>query len=306
MIEDPFVKEFHGMGADHILDIGTGIDLEGHKVLVLISPVQSTKNDDEKLLCSKAIDVFIGMREDGKTGLKFTLTDEKYSEFFDSFCDDILSSSSQLKDESKGISFIATRYSYWMNFFSRNPQDKLSSFQIKGLIGELLVLRHLAEDKGYEYALNAWIGSDATPQDFVLESSWIEVKTVSRKNKKRISVSSIEQLDSKLDGLLSVVDLEKTSSLNKMGITLNSLVEQIETCLDDLILNDIFWRKLSSVGYCKLSCYDNEFFVFEGCDEYYVGQSFPCLRRSDIKYQQITKASYELDLSGEKLFNSWG
>lgn len=299
-----FFNDFRRVSAEHILDLSIGTDARGNQAMLLVSSSKPTKLDMEKLYSTYAIDIAMGYREDGKSTLMFSLIDKNFKEYFDSFCKDIISSSSGLKCEAEGFSYIASRYAYWMRFFSKEKSGRLSDSQIKGLIGELLVLIHEGNDAGIETSLYAWIGTEASPQDFVFKENWIEVKTTSRKNK-TIQISSIEQLDSETPGVLAVVKLEKTSSVNENGISLNKLVDEIRKRLGDISLEMLFMKKLTSLGYCSLPYYDNECFLFLGCDEYYVDEEFPCLRRKDIRYNEITDAAYGLDITKLPIAETW-
>lgn len=297
-------NNFRRVSAEHILDLSIGTDARGNQAMLLVSSIKPTKLDMDKLYSTYAIDISVGYRDDGKSTLLFSLLDKNFREYFDSFCKDIISSSAGLKCESEGFSYIASRYAYWMRFFSKEKSGRLSDSQIKGLIGELLVLVHKGNETGMDTALYAWIGTDATPQDFVFKDKWIEVKTTSRKNK-TIQISSIEQLDSEMPGALAVVKLEKTSSVNEKGLSLNKLVDEIRRRLDDISLEMLFMKKLTSLGYCSLPYYENECFLFYGCDEYFVDEDFPCLRRRDIKYNEITDASYGLDITKLPIAETW-
>lgn len=67
---------------------------------------------------------------------------------------------------------------------------------------------YMIPDRGIDVALNSWMGPEKTHKDFSDQQDWFEVKTISF-GKECVRISSIEQLDSDIDGTLVVYELEK-------------------------------------------------------------------------------------------------
>ena len=71
--------------------------------------------------------------------------------------------------------------------------------------------------------MESWMGPLLGHKDFEIDDTWYEVKSVNE-NAIQVTISSLEQLESDVNGYLVVVRLEDTSSVSGCSINLNEVV----------------------------------------------------------------------------------
>lgn len=276
---------------EYLVNVFLGYNEDGKMSMVItengsISSVKSTK----------IINVSMKRREDGKIALAFDLLDEAYKSMYLVFCKDIILFCEKAGAQT-AISNALKRWKYWMNMFGRKQNNVLDKQSIKGLIGELLELRnHLIPEYGKEISIKAWMGPLAGHKDFELSSTWYEVKSISEGGYE-IIISSLEQLDSEIDGHLAVVCLDETSPVNRESITLNSIVMSIVDQIEDPDMLDLFRIKLDNMGYMFNDQYDAFAFLYKGTKYYHVKDGFPRILRKNVA-SAIRSAKYTILLNG--------
>ena len=271
------------------------------KILILQTQIKPTIPDKS----SKGITVKV-FSQPGKDRwiLAFILNDNKYSEMFDHFCDDVVNSSRKQTPES-GPDFAYNRFNYWTRMF-RPDRNQLSEESIRGLIGELVVLRDIMIPKyGEEKALIAWMNRKHGKQDFTLDDHWYEVKTI-LEGVCSVTITSLEQLDRNDAGSIIVVQLRKANIECKGNLSLNSIIDLIDNSLQGSRSKDILYTTLDEIGYSIDSSYDDYCFDCISKTEYAVGGNFPRIRKSQLM-PGIISGSYDisLDFISEYRVNSW-
>lgn len=212
---------------------------------------------------------------------------------FRRICEDLLSSVQDVCDENVAYKTLVARYHAWKKLFKPN-RTNLSEFEIQGLIGELLFMRDYAIPQwGIDAALESWTGPEKTHKDFSIGNEWYEIKTITT-GKDTVRISSIEQLDSDLDGVLCIYSLEKMSASFK-GIKLNALVKELCSNIS-LYHKDLLLNKLELYGYDFDSDIDKYVYALTDKSSYSVTTEFPRLERSRVPLQ-ISKALYDIVIS---------
>lgn len=89
------------------------------------------------------------------------------------------------------------------NLLHDAESQEVTTQQIVGLIGELVVLRSLARLSSK--ALEAWVGPHEQRHDFRRREHAIEVKTTARADATSVTISSVEQLSEPVGGTLALV-----------------------------------------------------------------------------------------------------
>ena len=276
---------------DYNVNIYLGYNDNGNMSMVL-----TEHGKIEKVKPSKMIDVTFGRRNDGKVALSFDLLDNSYESMFLIFCKDII-----VVCENAGrdmaISNALVRWKYWKELFGRKSSQILGKNEIKGLIGELIVLRdYFAPVYGMKDAIKAWMGPLFGHKDFEISSTWYEVKTI-YDGGSQISISSLEQLDSDYDGHLHVVLLEDSSPVSKLSFNLNELVIQITNEIEDPEDLNAFRLRLENMGYEPNESYANYCFIYKGSKIYSVNSKFPRLTRREV-HKSIGNVTYTILLNG--------
>ncbi len=225
----------------------------------------------------------------------FSFNSEENNSLFYHFCEDIITETEKFTGENdNGYMEIINRYNQWKKMFTGNKKI-LSENEVIGLIGELMFLKEfIFKNYNITDGLNGWSGPEPTHKDFSIKNEWYEIKAIST-FKNTITISSLEQLDSELDGHLVVYQFEKMSS-SFNGVTLNNLILEITNELQYEIEKDIFFEKLKQVGYSYNEIYDNYVYNFVERDSYLVDKNFPRIKMIDLP-KEIIKVQYELSLS---------
>lgn len=240
------------------------------------------------------------------SGIVFYLKEQEMFDTFCVFCTDIIESTNTTKDESLGYRILINRYFSWRKMFQGKP-TKLKEQDIMGLIGELLFLRdYMIPTFGEDNALLSWSGTELTHKDFSLKDTWFEVKAIST-GKSSVKISSLEQLQSQIEGELVVFHLEKMSPVYQ-GVTLNRLANGILGTLSNDFNRDCFLNKLADNRFDFDNAYDE--FVYEVTlgERYQVTASFPKLTTFDVN-EAICKVQYEIlltEIQGYKIDWKYG
>lgn len=277
--------------ANHPIPLYVGKDENGFYAMEYVGDFVVNK----KIKSSAVISVNHYKTPTGEKSIVFSLVDNRWMNQFVTFCNDVCKQTEHLqKNSSKGYEAVCNAYFVWQKMF-KGQNNILGESEIKGLIGELLYLKeNIIPKYGQTRAIEAWSGTDKTKKDFSIDNTWYEIKTVDV-GKPTVKITSIEQLDSSLDGTLAVFHVEKMApSFN--GINLNDLVISIITLLTSLQDKDELISKLNKAGYSPNCDYDEYVYTIKGMSEYNVIKSFPRLMRSSVPLA-VASASYELLLS---------
>lgn len=229
---------------------------------------------------------------------QFILSLEKHvdRDLFLVLCESLIKSLYDEQNSAVGLSIALNHLKRWKLFLSGKKKRVLSSEEIRGLFGELTFLKllyqkHLHKDE----ALEAWCGPDRTNQDFIYDDLAVEIKTLSGKERKRVNISSEDQLESTKKFLyLSIYHLN-TSSGSDLGKTLNELVTEIESDIEDLETSENFTKKLLDYGYIPIDHYDKPKFTVTGTQTYHVRDEFPRMTRSGLE-TGICQVSYKIEI----------
>lgn len=277
----------------HLLDLYVGIDDTARWTLLLISEYPPIK-----VVSSRMILVKCGRRFDKKWSLSFSLIDDSYRDMFVLFCEDIVSSSACIASKEKAARFVGKRYKEWREMLANARVDLLSPEEIKGLLGEMYFLKSfLCAQYGAQKAALSWTGPRHLPQDYIIDDTWYEVKTVSS-SRTEVIISSIEQLDCVNPGELVVIRADKTSVTSANAVNLNKLYKELLAILPDDDTRERFSTMLLHYGYYPRTEYEDEGYIFEikATARYAVSAAFPCIRRKDLP-ESITEAKYSLSLA---------
>ena len=227
--------------------------------------------------------------------LRFSLDNGELLEYFCIFCQDLLESTKAIIDDETAYKTLRARYFSWRQLF-KPDKGKLTETEIMGLIGELLFLQsRLFPEKGIDKAIESWTGIEKAHKDFSFDDVWYEIKTINF-GKESVRISSIEQLDSDVDGHLAVYTLEKMSS-SFNGIKLNELVTNIISQLENATQKELFMDKLNLYGFDFSPEYDQWVFSLRDFSVYSVAvNAFPRISRKMIP-EAVTKVTYEILLN---------
>ena len=284
---------YQRVNSTHLLELYVGNDDTARWTLLLISEYPPMKVASSRMILVKS-----GRRSDKKWSLSFSLVDDSYRDMFVLFCEDIIASSACISNKEKATRFVGKRYKEWREMLANAHDSLLSPEEIKGLLGEMYFLKvFLCTRYGAKEAALSWTGPRHLPQDYIIDDTWYEVKTVSS-SRAEVTISSIEQLDCVKPGELVVIRADKTSVTNTDAVNLNTLYRELLAMLSDDDAREQFSTMLLHYGYYPRPEYEEEEYTFEikATTRYAVSTDFPCIRRTNLP-ESITEAKYSLSLA---------
>lgn len=282
---------YQRIDSDYKVNIFLGYNDDGKMSMIL-----TEEGKVERVKSSKLIDVQMKRREDRKLALSFDLLDQAYSSMFTVFCKDMIVVCENAGKD-MAISSALVRWKYWKELFGRKRSQLLDRQEIKGLMGELYELQHRMIPKyGYQTAIKSWMGPMRGHKDFEIGRTWFEVKTVND-GAVQLIVSSLEQLESEVEGHLIVVRMDEASEKNSNALNLNQMVIEIMDLIEDPETFEEFRIKLNNIGYSVETEYDAFNFSIKGSEMYIVNESFPRLRRKDMN-EAIGNVKYSILIAG--------
>jgi hypothetical protein len=293
--ENPVTSGFRSLRitADCICELYLGLSKEGTRCLILALPVN--KQLDFKGIQKENLSIEY-FREQNLIVLQ--LTDNDFTDLFD---DLILSLYHGIKNISQvdeySNHFIEAFYR-WGEFFEDRKSDLLSEEAIKGIIGELLILKLLItspESPEINSLLNAWTGPYDKANDFEMENKNLEVKTKSPSGVD-VKISSEFQLEVPPGKGLELFVVSLLSDFNN-GIHIRDLILEIKKLVQEFSGdNTVLWKALSqkNITSKNVSQYDRYRFkpvnwIAYNC----INENFPKLNRSNIP-QEISVLNYNL------------
>jgi len=287
-------RTYRRIDPEYNVDIFLGYNENGQMSMVIAEP-----GKELSIRSSKLINASLKRREDGKLSLSFDLVDESYKTMFMLFCRDIIGVCEKA-GSNMAINRASMRWKYWRNLFGFRKPSILDEMSIKGLIGELLLLKDFfIANYDQERGVKSWMGPLLGHKDFEIDDTWYEIKSVNE-GALQVMISSLEQLDSDVDGHLVVVSLEKTSPENGLSINVNDLVLQISNMIEDPDVMNLFMERLGNMGFAFDEEYNNYNYIHKGTEFFSVCDEFPRLKRRDlptaignIKYTLVINAISE-------------
>lgn len=241
--------------------------------------------------------IAIDLRNSGTcTRQRFILTLARHidSDLFHSLCKTLIRSLKDTTDSTTALSVAFAHLKRWKLFLAGRNARLLSHEEIRGLFGELHILRILYQNTLTQAsAVDAWCGPDGSHQDFIFGNRAIEVKSLSGRERNTVRISSEDQLETLTDELFLVTLRLSDMPDAQHALSLNGYVALIENELMDAEAIEQFADKLASMSYVPLAEYDVPRFVVSNLQGYRVNDTFPRLVRSELP-QGVAKVAYDL------------
>jgi hypothetical protein len=281
------------IATDCICELYFGVSKEGKRCLILSLP--SNKHLDFKGIQKENLSIEY-FRE--KSLIVLQLSDSDFNDLFDDLILSLYHGIKSIRPVDEYSNHFIQAFYRWSEFFEDKKSDLLSEEVIKGIMGELLVLKLLiAEPERPEvnFLLKAWTGPFDKANDFELESKNLEVKTKSPSGID-VKISSEFQLEvSPGKGLeLYVLSLQSDYSV---GVHIRSLILEIKNFVQEFSGdNEILWKALSqkNITAKNMSQYDGYRFKPVNWVSYNCScENFPKLNFSNIP-EEISGLRYTL------------
>lgn len=281
-------NSYLSLGIIHPLNLQIGRAANYYKSLVVMNSGK-VKN----IPSSYAVRAVNPALANGNYALEFQLVHETFDEEFQRLCWDMIDVTIQSPQPLKDM---IARYMTWQKLLQYKHTGVLSFEKQKGLLGELLYLKELLTTMTRSDAVNAWCGPEGSDQDYLMDTTWTEIKTVALAST-TVKISSLQQLDQEIDGMLKVYVLEKSTE-GPDRVTLPDVVSQIKDILgEEPQVLDRFEMKLFKYGYRQSDEdeYRKNWFRLVESREYSVTDEFPKLTRKNVP-SGVEDCKYEISL----------
>jgi len=215
--------------------------------------------------------------------------DEVFGQFARELMDSIMQSGKPGRD-------MKVAYEHWRALFAEPATPALSEGERIGLLGELLTLREVLSVGA---KCEVWRGPSGAAHDFRTGIEHIEVKSTLRREGVFVTIHGVEQLSAPLGENLHLIvhRLEESDG----GVSLNSLVREVERVVDDVTL---FETKLRDAGFRweHFESYETRYRVVETVMFNVLDEEFPKIVERSFEGGRMpagtTELSYVIDLSG--------
>jgi hypothetical protein len=241
-----------------------------------------------------SVEAITSRRQDGRWSLGIWLTVDALRSPFGQLCQDLIDATRVAKPESAG-GFILARLARWRRLLE--GAHTISTSELRGLVGELLVLRYCLDIWSPAEVVDGWVGPLGAPQDFTLPGLLLEAKAV-QPGSPIVQISSVDQLDSTSKLVLAAVTLATVSAEGE-GFSVGAFISEIRQRLTDLnapmaILE--FDTRLAAAGYREDDQMSHATFRGDGIRFFEVRDSFPALHRIQLP-DGVLDATYEIALA---------
>ncbi len=230
----------------------------------------------------------------GKACLSFSLLSHTHRDVFNTLCYDLLESARRGSKKEALLSLLG-RFEAWLNLLKGVRPNILSVQAQQGLAAELLALLFFSETRGFDIALDAWIGPFLKDKDYEFQDDWAEIKSCSVSSTS-IHISSIEQLDSNLPGKLVVYHFDRIPGNKEDAFSLSDVVNRARDAATSAAARTKLDARLLLAHYVDNEPeYEKRQFKVQGRDIYNVSNKFPRLRREQV-VSAITACEYDVSL----------
>jgi hypothetical protein len=280
----------------HPADLYASLDAEGRPGLVLVSdrrpPHPPTLSE---------LEISVAPRKDDRYTLGIWLRAVELRAPFALLCQDLVDESREV-DPEHAAGFLLSRIARWRRLLKGSASMSLA--EVRGLLGELIVLRECLKVRSAAEVVEGWLGPFDAAQDFDIEGVRIEVKAI-QPDARTLSVTSADQLDADGKLYLAVVTLVTTLS-DSDGSTLEGVAEDIRRRLrgsGEYGALALFESKLAAGGYFPHDKSTTPVFRVEELRVYAVRAGFPLIKRADLP-DGVAEIRYDVEIGALRPFSA--
>lgn len=251
-----------------------------------------------------SIDLFDEPEENIRV-LLVRLEDQGNEGVFYKLCSDLVEHLSACNSIEETYDVTCLRLAEWQKLFSGKRRELLTQGEIRGLFAELcLIDEELERNPGAENVLiKGWSGPDRVQQDFILGDTALEIKSITGAHRRKVRISSEDQLQSHLGRLLLRIYFLAETEIHDRATSLNALVDSIKRKLQSAANRELFLHKLAETGYTGVAYYDAPLFLVKGQCTYHVKEDFPRLTAGTLP-DGVMSVSYDIALAGLSRFET--
>lgn len=191
----------------------------------------------------------------------------------------------------------------WANFL-KPKRTGLSEPEYIGLWGELYTLAELILPIHTPFdSIRFWVGPEGKKQDFTLNKIAVEVKTSFSSDARKITISSLEQLDVITEELY-LLHIVANPSEPQLGLSLKDLYDKTISIINEDLHTEVHFLQKVTDLYSKANEKQlNSKIALISQTLYKVTDNFPCLRNKDVP-SSIVSLRYDLLVSAIRDFES--
>jgi hypothetical protein len=283
---------FRRVDETHPLSLYAGIDHDGRRVLMLV-----TAQAPPQLPPPGIVHVVCNQRENGEFAMILQLGRPEFDEVFGRLCQDLVDAT-RTAVPALGAEAVLRRLGRWRKLLEVGQRTTLSDTALRGLVGELWFLQHVAFRRlSLDAAVQGWVGPLDAPQDFIVGEDVFEIKTCAPPAS-HVTIASLQQLDAGEAPLhLVVVWLAGATAGAKDAFNPAQLVQALRTALEtSASATTEFALRLAEAGYTDAEEYERTWFHVTNVRYYRVRDDFPRLTRVVVP-QGLDEVTYTLALN---------
>lgn len=291
-IENNLVNEQRRIHVNSSLKVYYGITIDKLFRISFISTIRPFE-----LESTKEIKVTQGKEIDNVYWTCFDLLNDDVKNIFFVFCDSIVESIVDYKDDLEALRSLRERYYSWKLLLRSKGKMPYEIYQ--GLYGELYFLKtELANKVGIEKAILSWVGPEGYSKDFSINDTWFEIKTIGTSSTS-VRINSLAQLESNVNGHLVIIIVEKMSDQFENELCcVSTLYRSILNQINSHEIRENFINKVLKYGFIDdETALNNTRFDVKDINYYSVDSKFPKLTRETIKMSAISQVTYDLIIS---------
>jgi hypothetical protein len=231
----------------------------------------------------------------GRWAVLIELKDRAFSDLFEVLANDVQSAVATASGGEASLQSALRCIERWRRFVERKGAP-LSDEEVRGLIGEIVVLCRCANRFGADAAVSAWTGPDPGLRDFELPDTSVEVKTYQGDDAATVLISRPDQLDAVAQRPVYLATVRLTPS-ETQGLTLSEFVARTIAMLGaDTAAAGVFEERLATAGYLPAHAplYVKRF-IAGPVMTYAVTPGFPRIRSVDVP-QGVVNVRFALSL----------
>ena len=278
-----------------IPELNIGLNSELNRCLILELPEINNVDFQPKIKQNLTIDFFKDTNY-----IVIQLTDNNFHDLFNDLIISLYQRIKLMTDVDEYSKELILTFYKWSEFFEDKISDRLSENQIKGLFGELIVLRSLVFDTSSSKVndvLNSWKGPYDLGHDFVLDQKDIEVKTKIN-SKTDIGISSEYQLENDFAKELELLVISVENDFVE-GFSIKDLIFEIKNQVIEMLGDSsIILKAISQKGLSLKNIHQYDNYRFKPISQviYKCSGFFPKLIRSNIPLE-ISNVKYKVKLN---------
>lgn len=196
------------------------------------------------------------------------------------------------------------RLGHWTEMLYRLASGaKMDPHQMRGLVGELLVLHDLLNRVSHDTAVASWTGPTRANQDFQLPQLAIEVKTTVAKNPQHLIVPNERELDPAGTAHLVLTRISLDEHAGGKGQTLHELIDQIRATVTGAPhAKAVFETRLRLLGWSEPAPaatprLDEPRYTLRRLDRWEITGDFPRITETDLR-EGVGGVTYSITTTG--------